>query len=88
MQKFNEELNEKDIKVTEVLAVGCCKYHLDKLEVFYINKYNSFNEGYNNNAGHHNTSDGIEEFYKILKDYNLLFVDGELIENCSQLECM
>lgn len=87
-QKFTEELIEKDIVVTEVLDVAFCQYHLDKLEAYYINKYDSYNNGYNNTPGNHNTSDGIEEFYKILEDHNLLFVDGELIENCSQLECM
>jgi hypothetical protein len=80
-QKFLDELKEEDIKVTEILNVGCCKYHLDKLEAYYIDKYDSCNNGYNNREGNHNTDDGIEEFNKILKENGLKFTDGKLIEN-------
>lgn len=80
VQKFKEELNENDF-VIDIINVGCCKYHLDKLEVYYINKYNSYREGYNNTAGNYETNDGIEEFENILKEYNLNFIDGKLIEN-------
>ena len=58
--------------------IGISKWHLDKLESFYINKFNSCDNGYNNNAGHHDTDDGIEEFENILKEYNLEFVDNKL----------
>jgi hypothetical protein len=80
-QKFKEELVEEDIEVTEVLDVGCCKYHLDKLEVYYINKFNSCDNGYNIEVGNHDTDDGIEEFKEILEKYNLKYINGELRKN-------
>jgi hypothetical protein len=80
-QKFKEELIEEDIVVTETLDIAFCQYHLDKLEAYYINKHDSYNDGYNNNAGYHSTDDGIDEFNQILSEYNLEFVDGKLIEN-------
>ena len=79
-QKFLNELTENDIEVTEMLDVAFCKYHLDKLEAHYINKYNSCNNGYNNREGKHKTNDGIEEFNKILEENGLEFIDGELIK--------
>ena len=78
-QKFKEELIKQDIRV-DIIDVAFCKYHLDKLEAYYINKYNSFNNGYNNNAGCHDSDDGIEEFNELLQKYNLQFIDGKLIE--------
>lgn len=77
-QKFLDEMIEGDFKVTEVLDVGVCKWHLDKLESYYIDKYNSFYNGYNNTLGNFNTDDGIEEFENILNKHNLEFIDGEL----------
>ena len=78
-QQFIEELtNEEDFEVEEVFDIGICKWHLDKLESFYIDKFNSYDNGYNNNAGHHDTDEGIEEFENILKEYNLEFIDNEL----------
>ena len=79
-QKFTEELIEEDIVVTEVLDVAFCQYHLDKLEAYYINKYDSFLNGYNNQEGNHNTNDGIEEFNQILLENNLEFIDGKLVK--------
>jgi hypothetical protein len=79
-QKFKEELIEKDIEVIEMLDVAFCQYHLNKLEAYYIDKYNSCVDGYNNNAGYHNTNDGLEEFNKILSQYNIEFIDGEIKE--------
>jgi hypothetical protein len=79
-QKFIEELVEEDIEVTKVLDIGICKWHLDKLEAYYIDKYDSCNNGYNNNYGNYNTDDGIEEFNQILSDHNLEFKDGKLIQ--------
>jgi hypothetical protein len=79
-QKFLDEINEEDIVVTELFDVGCCQYHLDKLEAYYIDKYDSCNNGYNNNYGNYNTDDGIEEFNQILSDHNLEFKDGKLIQ--------
>ena len=79
-QKFKDELIEEDFIVIEVLDVGICKWHLDKLEAKYIAEYDSCNNGYNNNDGHHDTDDGIEEFNKILEENGLKFVDGKLIE--------
>ena len=66
--------------MTEVLDVGCCQYHLDKLEVYYINKYDSCDNGYNNEYGNHITDDGLEEFVEILQQYNIEFIDGEIKE--------
>ena len=80
-QKFLDELIEDDIIVTELFDVGCCKYHLDKTEAYYIDKYDSCNNGYNNEHGNHITDDGIEEFNKILEENGLKFIDGKLIEN-------
>ena len=77
-QKFKEELIEEDIEVTEVLDIAFCEYHLDKLEAHYINKYNSYNNGYNNNAGNYKTDDGVEEFENILNKYGLEYINGEL----------
>ena len=78
-QKFLNELIEEDL-IIEVIDIGCCRYHLDKMEAYYIDKYDSYNNGYNNNAGNHNTDDGIEEFNQILLDHNLEFKDGKLIQ--------
>ena len=78
-QKFLDELIEDDFIVTEVLNTGICKYHLDKLEAYYIDKYDSYNNGYNNQNGNYKNNDGIEEFIQLLEDHNLLFVDGEII---------
>jgi hypothetical protein len=79
-QKFKDELIEEDIKVTETLDVAFCQYHLDKLEAYYINKYDSYNNGYNNREGNYNTTDGLKEFNEILAEHNLKFVDGKLIQ--------
>lgn len=78
-QKFTEELIENDF-ILETIDYGICQYHLDKLEVMYINQYDSCNNGYNNQLGNHRTDDGIEEFNQILSDHNLEFVDGKLIQ--------
>ena len=77
-QKFSNELIEEDFIVDEVIAIGICQYHLDKLEAYYIDKYNSYNNGYNNREGNHNTDDGLNEFKEILKKYNLEYINGEL----------
>ena len=79
-QKFKGELIKEDIVVTEVLDVAFCQYHLDKLEAYYIDKYDSFLNGYNNREGNHNTDDGIEEFNQILAENNLEFIDGKLVK--------
>ena len=79
-QKFKDELIEEDFMVTETLDVAFCQYHLDKLEAYWINHYDSYNNGYNNTTGNHNTDDGIEEFNQILSDHNLEFKDGKLIQ--------
>lgn len=79
-QKFKEELIEEDFKITELFDVAFCQYHLDKLEAHWINYYDSCKNGYNNNAGHHGTTDGLEEFNQILSDHNLEFKDGKLIQ--------
>ena len=77
-QKFLDELIEDDFEVTDVLDVGICKYHLDKTETYWINHYNSYNNGYNNQPGNYNTDDGLEEFMEILEKYNLEFINDEL----------
>ena len=66
--------------VTETLDVAFCQYHLDKLEAYWINHYDSYNNGYNNTIGNHNTDDGIEDFNQILSEHNLEFKDGKLIQ--------
>ena len=64
------------------------------LDLDYLNKNNVMlmKLGYSIDNIDYEGNDGkvldVKEFYKILEDHNLLFVDGELIENCSQLECM
>ena len=78
-QKFKEELIEEDIEVTEVLDVAFCEYHLNKLEAHYINKYNSFLNGYNNREGNHNTDDGLNEFCEILRERGLSFENGSIM---------
>ena len=78
-QNFKDELIEEDIEVTEVLDVACCQYHLNILEANYITKYDSYNNGYNNNAGHYKDDTGKEEFEQILKENGLQFIDGKLI---------
>ena len=79
-QKFLNELIEEDFIVTELFDVACCQYHLDKLEAYWINYYDSYNNGYNNNAGLHITDDGIEEFNQILSTHNLEYKDGKIIK--------
>jgi vacuolar-type H+-ATPase subunit I/STV1 len=79
-QKFLEELIEEDFKVTDVLDVGFCKWHLDKIEAHYINEYNSCENGYNNCAGNYESNDGLEEFKQILNTYNLEFKDNKIIK--------
>ena len=80
-QKFIEELIEEEFEVKELFDVACCKYHLDKLEAYWINKYDSCNNGYNNNTGYHDTDDGLEEFIEILEQHNLEFIDGQIVKN-------
>ena len=79
-QNFKDELIEEDIEVTEVLDVACCQYHLNILEVNYITKYDSYNNGYNNNAGYYKDDTGKEEFEQILKENGLQFIDGKLVK--------
>ena len=79
-QKFTDELIEEDFIATELFDVAFCKWHLNALEVYWINCYDSHNNGYNNTAGNHITDDGIEEFNQILSDHNLEFKDGKLIQ--------
>ena len=79
-QRFIEELIERDFVVTEVLDVAFCKWHLNTLEVYYIDKYDSYNNGYNNTAGNHITDDGKEEFMEILQRYNLEFINGRIVK--------
>ena len=79
-QKFKEELIEEDIEVTEVLDVACCQYHLNILEADYIEKYDSCNNGYNNNAGHYKDDTGIEEFEQILKEYGIIIEGNKIIK--------
>lgn len=84
-QKFLEELEEESNFSIEIIDYGICQYHLDKLEVYYINKYDSCNNGYNNYEGNHNTTDGLEEFQQILKENGLEFIDNKLqIKNTHQ----
>lgn len=79
-QKFLDELIEEDIIVTEVLDVGCCKWHLNAVEAYWIAKYDSYNNGYNNNAGYHDDNEGFEEFVEMLQQCNAEFIDGKLVK--------
>lgn len=79
-QKFLEEINKKEDFVIDRINYGICQYHLDKLEVYYINKYDSYNNGYNNNSGYYKTDDGLEEFQQILSTHNLEYKDGKIIK--------
>jgi hypothetical protein len=81
-QKFIDELIEENLTI-EIIDVGCCQYHLDKLEVYWINYYDSYNNGYNNNAGYHDTDDGLEEFIEILEQHNLEFIDGQIVKKAN-----
>ena len=69
---------EEDIKkygtevfTCDIIDIGYCRFHLDKLEAYYIDKYKAFEEGYNNNRGNLTTSDGIREFKELIKEYGL-----------------
>ena len=81
-------LLEEDIKkygtevfTCDIIDKGYCRFHLDKLEAYYIDKYKAFEEGYNNNRGHLTTSDGIQEFKELIKEYGLEeLVSKEAIE--------
>lgn len=84
-QKFREELEEESNFSFDIIDYGICQYHLNKLEAYYINKYDSCNNGYNNNLGYYKSNDGLEEFQQILKENGLEFVDNKLqIKNTHQ----
>lgn len=72
-QKFIEELIEEDFEVTEVLDDAFCQRQLDMLEAFYIYYYDTFNFGYNINAGLWNSIRGVKEFNEILEKNNLIW---------------
>ena len=72
--KFMEEYFERPNRIKAdnfilipMLDVGYCKWHLDKLEVYWIEKYNSINNGYNTKQGSYRSDTGIEDFNKILE---------------------
>lgn len=77
-QKFKDELIEENIIITELFDVAFCQYHLDKLEAYWINHYDSCKNGYNNKNGNHNTDDGLEEFESILEKNNLEYKEGKI----------
>ena len=79
-QKFLEELEDENNFTIEIIDYGVCEYHLNALEVYYIDKYDSYNNGYNNQAGKYGTDDGLKEFLQILKENNLEFVDNKIIK--------
>ena len=82
-QKFVNELIKNDLTI-EIIDVGICKWHLDKLEAYWIDFYNSFQDGYNNNSGYYKRDDGIEEFENILNKYGLECINGELRRICDE----
>ena len=61
----------KEVFTYDIIDVGYCKFHLDKLEAYYIDKYKAFEEGYNNCRGNLTTSDGIQEFKDLIKEYGI-----------------
>ena len=85
---FESVLLEEDIEkygtevfTCDIIDIGYCRFHLDKLEAYYIDKYKAFEEGYNNNRGNLTTSDGIREFKELIKEYGLEeLVSKEAIE--------
>ena len=84
---FESVLLEEDIKkygtevfTCDIIDIGYCKFHLDKLEAYYIDKYKAFEEGYNNYRGNLITSDGIQEFKELIKEYGLEELSKEAIE--------
>ena len=79
-QKFLEELQNEENFTIEIIDIGICQYHLNKLESYYIDKYDSYNNGYNNNLGHYKSDDGLEEFNQILSTHNLEYKDGKIIK--------
>ena len=70
---LEEDIKKYDTEVftCDIIDIGYCRFHLDKLEAYYIDKYKAFEEGYNNNRGHLITSDGIQEFKELIKEYGL-----------------
>lgn len=82
-QKYLEDLENENNFIVDIIDYGICQYHLDKLEAHYINKYDSYNNGYNNNSGHYKTDDGLEEFQQILLTHNLEYKDGKIIKSTS-----
>ena len=78
-QKYLDELIKENFTV-EIIDYGVNEYHLNVLEAYWINYYDSCNNGYNNKNGNHNTDDGKEEFYNILKQHNLQFKNGQLLK--------
>jgi hypothetical protein len=79
-QKFKEDLVDTEEFTVEIIDVGCCFYHLNILETYYINYYNSYIDGYNNTPGNYITNDGLEEFNLILKEHNLQLKEKRLIK--------
>ena len=79
-QKYLEDLENENNFIVDIIDYGICQYHLDKLEAHYINKYDSYNNGYNNNSGHYKSDDGLEEFQQILSTHNLEYKDGKIIK--------
>ena len=82
-QKFLDELIKEDFIVTELFDVACCEYHLNVLETYWINHYDSYNNGYNNTAGNYITNDGLKEFIEILQQHNLEFIDGQMVKKAN-----
>lgn len=78
-QKFKDELIAENFTV-EIIDYGINQYHLNILEVYWINYYDSYNNGYNNNGGHYKDDTGKEEFYNKLKENNLQFKNGQLLK--------
>ena len=76
-QKFLDELVEEDFEIIDVVDTGINKYHLNILEAYYINEFDSYNNGYNNNSGCYKDDDGLEEFIQILKDHNIDYEGGK-----------
>lgn len=56
-----ELYGENSFKYTKIFKVAYSQYELDKLEAYYINYYNSYENGYNENSGNIFTNRGKEE---------------------------
>lgn len=71
--------NISDFKVTEILDIAFCKYQLDLMEMYYIHKYDSYYNGYNNKLNYPSYKD-------LLECCNILKGSGYRIDNINMVK--